>query len=828
MRDPASEPAASPRGGWRLLLAAAVVVSGWAVWQASELEINAQVENMLPQTPAAEDYRRFLREFGGVEKIFVLVTAAEGSKAAPDVLTAAADRLASVLRESETIDSVRSGLDSADEALVIEEMIPRALLFANDEQRMAMRRRLEPEAVRARVHSLKSRLILPSSIWEKPLLAADPLGLSEELDWRSVGGQALGVVDPSSGAFLSPDRTVALVIVTPRASEIDTAAGLHLQGLLESAYAVTWDALGPHLAFEALGGPLYAAQDEKILRGDLTSTVTTSAMGVAILLLLYFWSFRTPMALALAVATGVLWTAALMSVLWGRLSVVGLAFGSILVGLGVDYGIHGAVRFHQWRARGLEADAAVRRSISDTAPAIQASAWTTVAAFLVLVAARFMPLRELGLAVALGIVMILAASLAVGASLLATSPTPVRRPPFKASFLAEKIDNAVRRSSNALNGKEGRIVVVAVLLTAAALGGVGKLRTEADLQSFRPIDHPARGTERLLAEKFGVGVDTLTIVLEGPDLDTALDKGRRIASLVRQELGQHAVISSPSDWLLSNRDVRESLGWWTDGALAEAVETMRRAAPDAGLSMKAFERSLEVLERVAAGKTPPEVPATSWPSWLAQTIRVGPEVSSVAIQVRATKGTLASGPALDLQRAIKAVEPGAAIASAALVGEELRGSVLSELRRLGTWCGLAIALGVLLSFRWRWFDSLLALLPVTLGFLWLVGLCGWLGIALDPFSAMMAPLILGIGIDDGLHALHGRIAHGGLREAILAVGPPMVLTTLTTCVGFGSLLVSSIPTLRRGGALVALGTLFCLLATLIVLPAAERLLRRPP
>jgi predicted RND superfamily exporter protein len=146
-----------------------------------------------------------------------------------------------------------------------------------------------------------------------------------------------------------------------------------------------------------------------------------------------------------------------------------------------------------------------------------------------------------------------------------------------------------------------------------------------------------------------------------------------------------------------------------------------------------------------------------------------------------------------------------------------------DLRRLGAWCLVAIAAVVLLSFRGRPRPALLSLLPVLLGSFWLLGLCGGIGLVIDPMSMTVAPLLLGIGIDDGLHALHGARAHGDLVSSLKQVGQAMTLTTLTTCIGFGTLVFSRVPSLQSGGALVAAGTALCLLATLLVLPALDAL-----
>jgi hypothetical protein len=90
------------------------------------------------------------------------------------------------------------------------------------------------------------------------------------------------------------------------------------------------------------------------------------------------------------------------------------------------------------------------------------------------------------------------------------------------------------------------------------------------------------------------------------------------------------------------------------------------------------------------------------------------------------------------------------------------------------------------------------------------------------------PILLGIGIDDGLHAVHGTRGHppSSLADAVSSSGRAMTLTTLTTCVGFGSLMLSHIPGLRSGGALVTAGVVASLAATLIVLPAWATIIRR--
>jgi predicted RND superfamily exporter protein len=167
--------------------------------------------------------------------------------------------------------------------------------------------------------------------------------------------------------------------------------------------------------------------------------------------------------------------------------------------------------------------------------------------------------------------------------------------------------------------------------------------------------------------------------------------------------------------------------------------------------------------------------------------------------------------------------PGVAIASISGVGRELREIAGQDLKRLGGAALLAIVVVVLLSFRGRLRPAVLALTPVVLGAFWTVGLWGLSGRSIDLFGVAVLPIVLGIGIDDGLHAVHGARQHttNPIASSVKASGRAILLTTLTTMVGFGCLAFSHVPGLRRGGVLVSLAVLACLAATVLVLPALE-------
>jgi predicted RND superfamily exporter protein len=84
---------------------------------------------------------------------------------------------------------------------------------------------------------------------------------------------------------------------------------------------------------------------------------------------------------------------------------------------------------------------------------------------------------------------------------------------------------------------------------------------------------------------------------------------------------------------------------------------------------------------------------------------------------------------------------------------------------------------------------------------------------------IVLPLIFGIGIDDGVHLLHDYFQHRGRYRLDNATFVAVLLTSVTTMVGFGSLVLSQHQGLRSLGQVLTLGVMCCLLSSTTLLPA---------
>jgi predicted RND superfamily exporter protein len=122
--------------------------------------------------------------------------------------------------------------------------------------------------------------------------------------------------------------------------------------------------------------------------------------------------------------------------------------------------------------------------------------------------------------------------------------------------------------------------------------------------------------------------------------------------------------------------------------------------------------------------------------------------------------------------------------------------------------------------------ALLALIPLMMGIVAALGVMGVLGVPLNPANMIALPLVLGVGVDNGVHLLHDFLASKaeGRGRLSRAIGRGVLLKALTTMIGFGTLMISRQRGLSGLGFCLTLGVACCMTASLVLLPAMLRFL----
>jgi predicted RND superfamily exporter protein len=132
---------------------------------------------------------------------------------------------------------------------------------------------------------------------------------------------------------------------------------------------------------------------------------------------------------------------------------------------------------------------------------------------------------------------------------------------------------------------------------------------------------------------------------------------------------------------------------------------------------------------------------------------------------------------------------------------------------------MLVILGVLvLDFKSLAY-ALLAALPLSVGVLQMFGLLGMLQIPLNPANMIALPLVLGIGVDYGVHIVHEFREQRGPYRMSSGTAVAVLVDALTTLVGFGSLMIATHQGLQSLGRVLTLGVTCCLFTSLVMLPA---------
>jgi hypothetical protein len=151
------------------------------------------------------------------------------------------------------------------------------------------------------------------------------------------------------------------------------------------------------------------------------------------------------------------------------------------------------------------------------------------------------------------------------------------------------------------------------------------------------------------------------------------------------------------------------------------------------------------------------------------------------------------------------------------------------LRRAGVYAFAVIVAVLLLDFR-SVPRMLVAVAPLALGVAMTLGLMGLFGVPLNPANMIAFPLILGVGVDNGVHVLHDWLLRRAERKTTVshAIGRGVLVKALTTMIGFGTLMISTERGLAGLGLILTLGVCCSMLSALVFLPAALRLFAGQP
>lgn len=884
------------------------------------LEIDTDLNNLLPSDdPVVQEMSTILEEFGGLSHLMFLVDGAT----APE-----RDRFADELAQN--LSKRPDLFQSVTSRLPLEWFRRRSLLYLEDEARDDLTREIEtrPEAFGRILHAENAEAMAQgiSNLLDTAFLSGDS-DLEADDDARSAARLEAAVslleiaadertatdhpalhideLEHALDALFSPgdsqtasglserlhshDDEATLVIARAARSTLSEDGRAFIRETMDGARSAMDGATraipGPRVR---VTGPLPQQEvEEKVIRADFQVTGRAAALLITFLLILSLRMWIAPILAMLPLIMAVAWELGLVSATLGRLNVFSIMFVAVVLGLGVDFGIHLLVRYGEESTHHADPAIALRRAITATGTALTTGALSTVLAFGALIFSDYVAFRELGLVSFSGISLAFVAFVTVMPALILKKDQWVSVRPQWSHF-------RTRGASLLPLGKFGENIqrhvgfwavgLSAVTLISIALvvgvpdvdDGWGRgLRFEGNLLAAQP-DTPAHALQREIVERFEMAGESFYV--RSPDLETTRAHTRILESFKGSDgqplLGRmvSAATFVPPD---QEHRARESRSLWE--TLANLAATPPSEAPGAGPeSFSQVGATLLEIGDLAYLSGLEETPALT-PSLAERMHRLslrspaedaeGVADRHLALCLASRRAELASPEQLrpfgpeDLPEPIRSQvlgKSGQFLISAygryntydddenaravAQVREAfpraaglpvLFADLLSLSRREGVRSAqlacVLVFLAVLADAR-RLRYAIVTVVPLAFGIIWTLGAMSLIGLDFNFANVVAAPLLLGIGIDDGVHMMHRYREEGpGRIPAVLqSTGRAVVLTSLTTMIGFGVFELAHHQGLESLGRVMVIGVFSCLLGSLTALPTLLVLLERWP
>ena len=441
---------------------------------------------------------------------------------------------------------------------------------------------------------------------------------------------------------------------------------------------------------------------------------------------------------------------------------------------------------------------------------IVAGALTTTGAFTIVAVAPDPIAWHLGLSGAIGLLLCLVLMLTLLPSLwtLLDRRSPGQPPTSLAlPLLAPLAGHAGRHPWVHLGG--------GALLIAGAAAGFGRFAYEVDLEQVFTRDVPAVITADRVQELYDVNT--------GPWMSLAgdLDEARALTAAYEAEPMFERVESAaklfPADMaarhevLLAARDDIARQRTLVTAMLAMPI------VPDA----EALRAGKELLDSLAGAAEAGPPSAQDLPAIIRSQLLV-PD-GRFLVQAYTAEPTLHAEEARAQRLVAESIDPHA---SSFMLAVE--GMLLAE-RPWAVWVlvGILVLVAVVLTVDLR--DPrrvVMALAPVVFGTSVTFGALCWLGVEFNVMGMLMVPLIIGLGVDDGIHVVHRIREHDGPPdEAAVSVGRAIVMTTMTTCISVSVFMLADHPGLELMALVMMIGLPLCLLASITLVPALAVVMR---
>lgn len=782
--------------------------------------------NSDPQWRAASQIGK---ELGYGNQLFLVIEAPAGGTDATDQMEEMADHLTADMQASGPFVDARSGLQDEELLNLVRFFAWNFPSLAQPDQAEELKRRLDPKEIRQNVRRAATELVSPFSSLGTNYFLADPLGLMQVEARSSHGISQFANFDLKWGSgnrFFSKDHKALLVIAEPRQSAMDyNFAEQVMRWTREHIRSITAETelQNSGVRVTAAGAYVFAEQEHQLIETNIHRISLISIVGNLLLCLLIYPRIPLLLLSLLPASLGIVWTTGVASFYPGQVNLISLSFIAILAGLGDDQIVHFFNRVPQEWAKGGTLNDAVLRTFETTGLSVFFCIVTAAIATASLATASFKGLSEFGFILTVGMFMMMFHTLLTVPALLQLW-WKVRKPRAPQTITFRLLPFVAQKSVDFV-GRNTRLVVglgLGVFLLSLIFLPTIKFEKHFEITG---ADNPAMAAQNLLSARFGIEGSPHLLLITGGEQEVLRRAEELTAKLEDyQHRGIIKSIFSPTILLPSAQTQNERARLLAGVNFAASARALEDALHENGFRTAPVQPFIDRLRQLGQGSDPLtlETAAKFLPPALLNNsirkIRDGSYVAAISFY-----GTDPDAVEVVPEGVIESWRNqfGRFVEfSYEKINRELQRLVLHDSQRAMGWTAAGILFIVYLSFR-SLRVSLIVLIPIVFGVVTTFGLLLLVRYHFSFTSLTAIPLIIGIGIDNGIHLVrrYQENADSEILVVAKASGAALIQSNLTTIVGFGALMTSSFAPLVEMGLVTSLGVAFALAGGLLLIPA---------
>tara|TARA_B100001146_G_scaffold89870_1_gene79631 strand:- start:36 stop:1994 length:1959 start_codon:yes stop_codon:yes gene_type:complete len=605
------------------------------------------------------------------------------------------------------------------------------------------------------------------------------------------------------------------------------------------------------------GEDVIAFDEMAITQVDVRKASQIALFGVALLFIIAYRGVIKPLLAVFSLLIALCWSIGWATLVVGHLNILTIVFATILIGLGIDFGIHILERYKEERMSGGDVLYALQKTVQGTGRGNFAGAVTTAMAFGGMIFTDFIGIVELGKISGGGIFFCMISMILVLPALISLEEK-IQKPKYS----HEQFE--WRGSWLEIFFKHYRLTIfVSMVLFIASLFSLRTVAFDYNLLNLQAHGTDAVKYEMKVIEEAGRSAWSVAVLADSLEETIkkhhALEKlstvgnVESIASILPEDQkkkieyikelrpviknfkvkAEVSSVSQPS-LIKTMRKIRFKLQGKEDtGEVAEARQLTQRFLDESEeQSVEIAEKRLnkfsgnlfaDYRDKIADLKMNVDV----FPVSVAEI----PESLRKRYVSRNGVYLITAYPSVDVWnigqreefvKQLRQVDP-------SVTGNAIHMFESTRLMRDGyiqggVYAMVAIFIYILVSFG-NIRATLIVLLPVVVGSMWTLGIMDLVGVSFNLANLVILPLIIGIGVVNGVHIVHRYREETDKSINILSksTGQSVVLSSLTTMIGFGSLMVADHQGVYSLGLVLTLGVGCCLMASITVLPSILRL-----